>query len=90
MPWQLLLKLLGIWPQRRRTERIVMNNDFDFIDAIEMIVDMHKDRNVTIDFNNELITIEASQCDGCNNDEIITGQDDKEITHLGKNIGWII
>jgi len=66
-----------------------MDNEFDFIDAIEMLVDMHQDRNVTVDFNNELITIEASQCQGCKND-VVVDQNNKIVTHIGKNIGWVM
>lgn len=66
-------------------------DEFDFLDAIEIIVDMHSDRAITIDFNNELITIEASQCDVCSYDEVIAGRDDqKEIKHIGKNVGWVM
>jgi len=64
-----------------------MDNEFDFIDAIEMLIDMHQDRNVTVDFNNELITIEASQCQGCNS---VVDQNNKVVTHIGKNIGWVL
>jgi len=65
-------------------------DEFDFFDAVKIIADMHQDRNVTIDLANELITIEPSQCGGCNHDEVVTGQKDKPITHIGKNIGWIM
>jgi len=65
-----------------------MDNEFDFIDAIEMLVDMHQDRNVTVDFNNELITIEASQCQ-CNSEPVVD-QNNKIVTHIGKNIGWVL
>ena len=63
--------------------------EFDFLDAIGMIVDIHSDRNVTIDFNNELITIEASQCQGCNPEPVVD-QNNKIVTHIGKNIGWVM
>ena len=65
-----------------------MDNEFNFIDAIEMIVDMRPDRNITIDFNNELITVERDYSDcSCNP---VVGQHDQPITQLGKNIGWIM
>jgi len=62
---------------------------FDFFDAVQIIINMNQDRNVTIDLNNELITVE-SMVDldySCNP---IVGQDDQAITHIGKNIGWIV
>jgi len=57
---------------------------FDFLDAVQAIIDMNQDRNVTIDLNNELITIEGVDC--CNPIE----QNERAITHIGYNIGWIM
>jgi len=68
---------------------MVMQKMFDFFDAIQIIIDMNQDRNVTIDLNNELITVESMvnldySC------QPVVGQDDRAITHIGKNIGWIV
>ena len=65
-----------------------MQKMFDFFDAIQIIIDMNQDRNVTIDLNNELITVESMvnldySC------QPVFGQDDRAITHIGKNIGWV-
>ena len=68
---------------------MVTQMEFDFFDAIDMMIDIHSDRNVTIDFNNELITIEASQCQGCNSEPVVD-QNNKIVTHIGKNIGWVL
>ena len=66
---------------------MVTQMEFDFLDAIDMMIDIHQDRNITIDFRNERITIEASQCQGCNP---VVDQNNKAVTHIGKNIGWVL
>jgi len=62
---------------------------FDFIGAAQMMIDMNQDRNITIDFNNELITVE-SMVDLNYSCRPVVGQHDQPITHIGKNIGWIV
>ena len=68
---------------------MVTQKMFDFFDAAQIIIDMNQDRNVTIDFNNELVTVEsiAGIDYSC---RPVVGQDDQEIVHIGNNVGWIV